>query len=529
MISLNSLSFQYPQSSKPVLMDINLDLEPGTLNLVTGRTGSGKSTLLRCLNGLVPHFSGGIISGTINIFGFNPIKEGPKKMASIVGFVFQEPEAQFVFDVVEDEIAFTLENAAIPTEEMHQKVDRMLQDMDLLSLRKKHIRELSGGQKQKVAIASVLINTPKVLILDEPTSQLDPVAADELLKFIIALRDQYGLTVLISEHRLERLLPYTENIIQLSGQGEVLYGPSQTVLPHLQQLPPMIQLAKRLKLSPLPLRIEDFPKHLKEKLAPKSKTDQSPSLPKNNIILEISELTTRLADQIILYKINLQLRKGEILTLVGPNGAGKTTLLRSILRLIPVKGKIYLEGKETNDMDLGEIIKHIAYLPQNPNDLLFAESVLAELQVTIKNHQINKSFEEISAFLRAFGLEHLKDRYPRDLSVGERQKTALAAISVHQPSILLLDEPTRGLDYDAKEGLKNILQQWRAEGKSILLITQDIEFAARTADRAAILEEGKLRFCGRPETAFSNFPGYRTQIARIFPNSSRINIEQINN
>jgi len=178
-------------------------------------------------------------------------------------------------------------------------------------------------------------------------------------------------------------------------------------------------------------------------------------------------------------------------------------------------------------MDLVEIIQHIAYLPQNPNDLLFAESVLDELRMTLKNHELNIEASEISEFLAEFGLEEKKDRYPRNLSVGERQKTALAAISVHQPMILLLDEPTRGLDYDNKEALKEILQGWRDEGKSILLITQDIEFAARIADRVAILEEGELNFVGDPRNAFSKLPAYRTQIARLFPNAAWITIEDI--
>lgn len=527
MIRLDSLSFQYPKTTQPVLKDINLDLKPGTINLVTGRTGSGKSTLLRCLNGLVPHFSGGAISGKINVFGFNPIQEGPQKMAAIVGFIFQEPEAQFVFDLVEDEIAFALENAAIPREEMQHKVDQILRELGLWNIRKKHVHQLSGGEKQKVAIASVLVNTPKVLILDEPTSQLDPISADELLKFIINLRDQLGLTVLISEHRLERLLPYTENIIHLISENGILFGSPQAVIPQMDQLPPMLQLAKRVDISPLPLRVNDFPKRSTLSFDLKIKTVQQKTLPKKSVILDISDLSVSLAGRQILKKNNLQLLKGEILTLIGPNGAGKTTLLRSILNLVPSDGQIRLKGQKTHTMDITEIIQHIAYLPQNPNDLLFADSVWDELMITLKNHKIDKNKNEISAFLGQFGLEDKKDKYPRDLSVGERQKTALAAISVHQPTILLLDEPTRGLDYDSKEALRNILTEWRNQGKSILLITQDIEFAARIADQVAILEEGVIAFHGHPRIAFTKFPAYRTQIARIFPNTPFITIEDI--
>ncbi|MFN2304668.1 MAG: energy-coupling factor ABC transporter ATP-binding protein, partial [Anaerolineales bacterium] len=244
-------------------------------------------------------------------------------------------------------------------------------------------------------------------------------------------------------------------------------------------------------------------------------------------ILEISDLSTRMAGQRILKQINFKLFKGEILILIGPNGAGKTTLLRSILGLVPSEGQIKMIGKDTHGMDLSEIIQYGAYLPQNPNDLLFAESVRDELHTTLKNHGIRKNDSEITTFLTKFGLEKQLDQYPRDLSVGERQKTALAAISVHQPIILLLDEPTRGLDYETKKGLINLLKVWSEEGRSILLVTQDIEFAAQIADRVAILEEGEIVYLGDPKIGFSKFPAYQTQVSRLFPHSSCIILEDI--
>lgn len=196
-----------------VLDEVNLTFKPGSLTLVTGASGTGKSTLLRCINGLVPHFSGGEIYGEVNVFDEDPISDGPQVLADKVGFVFQEPEAQFVFDTVEDEIAFALENTNIPPEEMHQRVKAILVEMKLSNLRKAKMKDLSGGEMQKVAIASALISEPQVLVLDEPTSQLDPISADEILQFIVFLKLRLGLTIIISEHRLERLLPYTDNIL----------------------------------------------------------------------------------------------------------------------------------------------------------------------------------------------------------------------------------------------------------------------------------------------------------------------------
>ncbi len=522
MIKISSLGFQYPQSSQPALNGINLEIQPGTLTLVTGASGSGKSTLLRCINGLVPHFSGGVISGNIIVYGLDPIKEGPEKMASKVGFVFQEPEAQFVFDIVEDEIAFALENAGMPRERMQTRVNETIHQLKLEAIRFKNIHELSGGEQQKVAIASALVRRPQVLILDEPTSQFDPSAADELLTYITHLKDVLQLTVLISEHRLERLLPFTDTIAHLTDNGDVLFGKPQKVLVQMDQTPPIIQIARHLNINPLPLCVENFPN---VKLTDKNRSQKPYHLMRSTqgtAPLKVSNLTTHINGQCILNQINLQLKQGEILTLIGQNGAGKTTLLRSILGLLPANGQRLLYGKIMHELAFSQIIRHIAYLPQNPNDLLFAESIMDELKVTIKNHNLMLNDSDLSAFLAKFGLDQLKDRYPRDLSVGERQRTALAAITIHKPEIIFLDEPTRGMDYRAKDNLTSILRRWRTLKKSILLVTHDVEFAAGIADRVVILENREIIFNGSPKKAFTDFPTFQTQTARLFPNTGWI-------
>jgi len=213
---------------------------------------------------------------------------------------------------------------------------------------------------------------------------------------------------------------------------------------------------------------------------------------------------------------------GEILTLLGLNSAGKTTLLRAILGLIPSTGKKQLFEENMDEMKLTDIIQKIAYLPQNPNDLLFADSVIEELMTTLSNHHLTMEATKLSAFLAKFGLLDKQYKYPRDLSVGERQRTALAAITVHEPKIILLDEPTRGLDYLTKQNLAKLIKIWRDQGRAILLVTHDIEFAAGLADRVAILEDGKLKFTGSPQTAFTKFPTYRTQTAKLFPGADWI-------
>ncbi|NLN70939.1 MAG: ATP-binding cassette domain-containing protein [Chloroflexi bacterium] len=517
MIKIKNLSYRYPLGTKNVLDHVSLEIQKGTLTLVTGASGTGKSTLLRCINGLVPHFSGGTISGEIQVFGADPIAAGVEAMAQTVGFVFQEPEAQFIFDTVEDEIAFSLENAGIPREEMERRIQDALQIVKLSHLRTKNIAEISGGEQQKVAIASALVTQPMVLLLDEPTSQLDPISADEMLKFILDLKIRLNLTVLISEHRLERLLPYVDFILNMCADRTVIFGTPQEVLPFMEQVPPIVEIAKHFGISPLPLTPVDFPKEDFVQARLNLKKKQLPTVSTQPICLSIEGLSTRLNDHWILKDISLQMARGEILVLIGPNGGGKTTLLRSVLKMIPCSGRVELNGINAENLRFSEIIQEIAYLPQNPNDLLFAASVIDELKITLTNHKQGFEKLDFKDFLKPFGLDKLGDHYPRDLSVGERQRTALAAVTIHNPSIIFLDEPTRGMDYHAKKRLGTLFQQWRQQGKAILLITHDVEFAAILADRVIILEEGQIIFSGAPQIAFTEFPAYQTQTARIFP------------
>lgn len=522
MIKFENLSFSYPQTTEVVLNSVNFCIKPGTLTLVTGASGSGKSTLLRCINGLVPHFSGGTISGKISVFGSNPIEEGPEILASKVGFVFQEPEAQFVFDIVEDEIAFALENLGMPREQMHDRVNQIIKRTHLADIRRKKINNISGGEKQKVAIASALVSMPQVLVLDEPTSQLDPSSAEEILEQIVTLKKQLGLTVILSEHRLERLLPYADSMIYLAPDKKVHVATPQEILPIMQQVPPVTKIAKMFQISPLALTVKEFPvqeisrKYQLIQVTPEETRKQPQTL------IDIKNLNTKIGEKRILKNLSLELHQNEILTLLGENGSGKTTLLRSILGLIDSTGERLLFGENMFERSLMEIIQYIAYLPQNPNDLLFADSVLDELRITLANHNLNRGDSELSLFLEQFNLGEKKNRYPRDLSVGERQRTALASITVHDPQIILLDEPTRGLDYHAKQALKEIFVRWRNAGKAILLVTHDVEFAALLAERVAILEKGNIIFDGDPRIGFSQFPTFMTKTAQIFPQTNWI-------
>ena len=527
MINLTDLSFSYPGSTSPVLHEVNLHIPPGTLTLVTGASGSGKSTFLRCLNGLVPHFTGGQISGSITVGEVDPITSGPETMATMVGFVFQEPEAQFVFDVVEDEIAFSLENAGLARDEIDSRISSICKFLHLNSIRTKPIHQISGGEKQRVAVASALVNHPQVLVLDEPTSQLDPHSANELLRYVVSLKEKLGLTVLLAEHRLERLLPFTDLMIHLQSDGQCLIGPPEEILQELDLVPPIITVARRLHIKPLPLSIETFPRIvIPETMVPTlEKKDWKPQTSDGG--LDVQNFSVTLEKSLVIDHISFKLNPGEIIALLGPNGVGKTTLLRAMMGLIPFEGNLVLKGQPIKENTLSMMIQAVGYLPQNPNDLLFAETVLDELEVTLQNHGLEKSHTELVQFLTHFGLPNHQDDYPRDLSVGERQRTALASITVHDPDFILLDEPTRGLDYENKARLVQLFQKWRDQNKGILVVTHDVEFAALLADRVIILEQGKVRFSGNPQEAFHHFPGYRTQTAQIFPDSPWITPEDL--
>src|SRR4030042_6881899 len=258
MIKISDLSFIYPGASKPALNDISVQIADGELCLVMGPSGSGKSTLLRCINGLVPHFSGGSLRGTIRVNNLDPVQLSPREMSRIVGFVFQDPESQFVVDRVEDEIAFSLENAALSKDEMVTRVDEALGLLELTHLRSRRLETLSGGEIQRVAIAAALALKPQILVLDEPTSQLDPRSAEEVLEALVNLNKQLGLTVILAEHRLERVLPHTSQIIYLSADYPGgLSGEPREVLSKVQLNPPMIILGKGFGWEPLPLTIDE--------------------------------------------------------------------------------------------------------------------------------------------------------------------------------------------------------------------------------------------------------------------------------
>lgn len=540
MITFENVTYYYPQTNQPVFSNLNLHLPEGEFVLLVGSSGAGKSTLLRCLNGLVPHFSGGRLEGAVTVNGLNPVTATPQVMSRHVGFVFQDPEAQFVMDQVEDEIAFALENAALPPQEMRIRVEEVLDLLDLAPLRARRLDTLSGGERQRVAIAAVLALRPQLLVLDEPTSQLDPKSAEDVLQSLVRLNMELGLTIMLAEHRLERVLPFVDQLLYLSPNGQDLrLGHPTDILSEIPLQPPLVALSQLLGWQPIPLTIKEGRRHsrawLRQQPTQPEKYQPTANQPgevagREKSYLQVTDLSTSYHHQPILQGVSLTVRQGEIVVLMGRNGAGKTTLLKSLVGLIrPDQGRVEVAGRDIAHREVAEICQQVGYLPQDPNALLFADTVMDELLITLNNHNLTAETAPVNPqeLLAQLGLTDKADRYPRDLSAGERQRVALGAVMVTKPGALLLDEPTRGLDYLAKQRLLNLLRQWQADGLAILMITHDVELAAQAANRVVLMSQGDIIAEGPPAEILANSPLFAPQVARLFPDTGWLTVADV--
>lgn len=555
MITIDGLSYTYPDAAEPALRDVSLQVRPGEFAVLAGTSGAGKSTLLRCLNGLTPHFSGGTVSGRVEVAGLDVLQAGPRLLSRYVGFVFQDPEAQAVLDRVEPEIAFSLEQQATPPAEMRLRVEEVLNLLELAHLRHRPLTTLSGGERQRVAIATALALRPPILALDEPTSQLDPQSAEEVLQALLRLNEELGLTILLAEHRLERVLRHADRLIYLEGGRVIVDDEPRTAVAHIPQRPPLVELALALNWQPLPLTVKEarrfvhenpkspipnpnqeaysvlrspyseaadtqyaisYPGTLGRNTPPISNLQSPISTP----LLDAKNLHYSYGKRPVLRGVSVQVRPGEAVALLGRNGAGKSTLLRCLIGLLrPQSGEVLLSGRSTRQLDIATICRQVAYLPQIPDDLLFAETVAEELAITLRNHNLAETAVPLPPFalLSQLGLASKAAAYPRDLSVGQRQRVALGAVMISGPRLLLLDEPTRGLDYQAKRELVKLWQSWLSAGIGLLLVTHDVELAAQVAHRVLVMSEGEIIADGPAAEVLPASPSFAPQIARLFP------------
>ncbi|MCW5849432.1 MAG: ATP-binding cassette domain-containing protein [Anaerolineae bacterium] len=535
MIQLERVTYRYPDQTTPALRDASLSLPPGSFTLVVGASGGGKSTLLRTLNGLVPHFYGGVFRGRVRMGDADPVALTPRRMGRHVGLVFQDPEAQFVVSTVEDELAFGMENFGVPLPVMRQRIETVLGRLGIGHLRGRRIETLSGGEKQRVAIAAVLTLQPSVLVLDEPTSQLDPQGAADVLAAIDELHRAAGLTVMLAEHRVERVVERATHVLTIE-EGHPTVGDARAQLAHHPLAPPVTRLGAALGWTPVPLtvagaerlKIDDERFQIRgggrktEDGTPRSSviTHQSFGPP----VLTLAGVHARYGERAALRGVDLAVRQGEVVALMGRNGAGKTTLLKVAMGLLATTaGRVSRLGQAVRGGETATLARRVGYVPQNPSALLFADTVRDEVLFTRRIHRLPGLGES----LMILGLEGLADAYPRDLSVGQRQRVALAAVLAAEPALLLLDEPTRGLDTLQKADLAALLRRLTREGAAILLTTHDVELAAMAADRIIVLDEGRVVHDGPTAAVMRAAPAFANQIAHLWPDSGWLTVDDV--
>jgi energy-coupling factor transport system ATP-binding protein len=516
---LHDVSYWYPRSGRPVLDSVSWDISRGDFVVVTGPSGSGKSTMLRCLNGLVPHFSGGRFGGEARVCGFDTRRHGPRDLAGRVGFVFQDPEAQSVARIVEDDIAFGLEQRGTPPALMRKRVEEVLDLLGIAGLRRRDVTTLSGGERQRVALAGVLVLQPELLVLDEPTSQLDPWGADEIITALHRLNDDLGLTVVMAEHRLERVAMYADQLrIVMRGHRPFDTTPAagMCALPDHDR-PPLARLAVGAGWPEAPLTIKEARRMLPR--AVRSLEPVPPVVHPSAEIATINRITVEREKVPVLHDISLSMYQSHITAIMGRNGAGKSTLLRALLGMIPLRsGRIEVAGRNMSATEPVELAGIAGFLPQDPSALLFAERLWDELAFTLKHRPpgIDWPARNPKEILRELDLVGLEDRHPRDLSVGERERAALAAVLVNAPRLLVLDEPTRGMDGSRKQALMRILARERDAGAAIVMATHDVELVAEWADRVILMGDGEIVADGAPGEILSGSLTFATQINKLF-------------
>ncbi|MER7465260.1 ATP-binding cassette domain-containing protein [Streptomyces sp. NPDC097981] len=592
MIRFEQVSVTYDGAAQPALRDADLVIPEGELTLLVGPSGVGKSTLLGAVSGLVPHFTGGTLRGRVTVAGRDTRSHRPRELADVVGTVGQDPLAHFVTDVVEDELAYGMESLGLAPAVMRRRVEETLDLLGLNELRDRPLATLSGGQQQRVAIGSVLTPHPKVLVLDEPTSALDPAAAEEVLAVLQRLVHDLGTTVLMAEHRLERVVQYADRVLLLPAPGAApVLGTPSSVMAVSPVHPPVVALGRLAGWSPIPLSVRDarrqspallsrlpdpaapspafearglgrspgFGKGRAGEEAPRSGPALRPGLRSALLarllrrstptpagagtatgtdtgpagvgapvepVARLASLSLRRGRAEVLHGIDLSVAPGETIALMGRNGAGKSTLLATLIgTMAPTTGTVTVGGRIPHRTAPQEMVRRVGLVPQEPRDLLYADTVAAEC--TAADADAGRPAGTCRALVRELLPDVPDDTHPRDLSEGQRLALALALVLTGRPALLLLDEPTRGLDYAAKARLIEILRTLAADGHAIVLATHDVELAAELAHRVVILAGGEIVADGPTAEVVVSSPAFAPQVAKILAPGRWLTVTQV--
>ena len=520
MIRFDDVSVTYTDAIAPALSGVDLQIIEGELCLVVGPTGSGKTTLLRAINGLVPHFSGGTLSGRVTVAGRDTATHPPRELADVVGFVAQDPMSGFVTDTVEDELAYGMECLGLPPTTMRRRVEETLDLLGIAELRDRPLLTLSGGQRQRVAIGSVMTTHPAILVLDEPTSALDPGSAEEVFAAIQRLVHDLGVTVVLAEHRLERVIQYADSVVVLPGAGQParIGSPSEMMI-DAPVAPPVVQLGRMADWAPLPLSVRDARRAaapLRARLAHTANPRMPVPSPLSGMdpLLSLTSATVMYGDVVALNAVTFTVGPGEIVALMGRNGAGKSTLLSTAVGLKPAaSGGVRLGDREPAQLRGRALISRVGLVPQDPVDLMCADSVHDECSSADRDADVAAGTTQ-GILTRLIGPLD-PSMHPRDLSEGQRLSLALAIILAASPPLILLDEPTRGLDYSAKSRLVETLQDMAGDGHAVVLATHDVELVAELATRVVVLADGEVVADGPTADVVVTSPMFAPQVAKI--------------
>ena len=505
MLKIENLSYRYPSRHRFTLKQINLQLADGEMLLLAGRSGCGKSTLIKAISGLLGDEGAGELQGSIYLTGEDVTHWPPEKIGCLAGTVYQSPDDQLFAMTVADEVGFALENQGVDDEVLRHRVSETLALVGLAGFEEYSIHKLSGGQRQRLALASILITKPKLLILDEPVSQMNPQGVQSFMELLTQLNQQEGIAILMIEHRVNELYPYFKRLA-IMQEGQLIYDGSLEnawyVLTHKEDAgvrePQNVKLCRLLHLSQLTAENDTVVELIKDECTLQKPQLENKYSASHKLLLEAQNLsyTYPAALKATLHELNFSLYQGEITALMGFNGAGKSTLMNLIGGLTATKaGKLFFQGRP-----MDKSLAQIGYLRQEPDLMLLADTVREEL--SWKNKHITPA--EVERLLKKLGLTQYAEDFPLALSKGQRVRVVLGAMLAQKPSLLLLDEPTTGQDEESLKEIKKLLFDYRNGGGSVFICTHDIELASETADRVMLLNQGKILADGATKEILSN-------------------------